>query len=171
MNSWGSFSWSHPAHGSSGGSLWVWGDRFSPYLCLIVLSIKFIGISPLQRTHRRFKKQKKKKWSFSGNAGQVLVIMLERKRNYSEVSHQTLEGLVQSAETAGEECGQEFWFRKKVLKKTVHAQKWWDALTRADLLIPASWSFRRALSRAALNEWMKNNGRASGAPGNGSASL
>lgn len=68
-------------------TLWARGDRFIPYLCLIVLSIKFITISPLWRPLRWLLKPE---WNFSVKAGQVLVNMLERKRNYTEVSHQTL---------------------------------------------------------------------------------
>lgn len=75
--------------------LWVWRDRFRPYLCLIVLSIKFISVSdpPCPASTLVVTKKKRKKTSgileSAKRAEQVLVNMLERKRNYTVVSHQT----------------------------------------------------------------------------------
>lgn len=73
---------------ASGWSHWVRGDRFSPYLCLIVLSIKFITASPSQATAPVVRENQA--GIFLERLGRFWLICWERKRNYAEVSHQTL---------------------------------------------------------------------------------
>lgn len=117
---------------------------------------------------------KKTEQSFSGEAGQVLVNMLERKRNYTEVWHQTLDGPVQSKEAGGEECG-----RVCACLKSPEENTLWTKVvgcfnmhthTQNYLLNWACWWLLLVPLRpaqAALNGWMENNGRASRVPGNG----
>lgn len=93
--------------------------------------------------------------------------MLERKRNYTKAWHQTLDGSLQRKE---EMC-------VRVCKwpspgENTLQTKWWDALTCSHTHIlkhtrteTALWSKNAGSTvPSTLNEWMENNGRASGVP-------
>lgn len=132
---------------------------------------------PLLRRQLRWSWKTKQEIFWGGNAGQVLVNMLERKRNYTEVSHQMLTvGFKVKKRVEGNVCV----LKKADLKKT-YLTKWWDACTCTQhtlilkhthpklpphlsmLVVVVSFT----VPSQATNEWMENNVRASRAPGNG----
>lgn len=111
--------------------------------------------------------------------GQVLDNMLEKERNYAEVSHQTQMARFKATRQAERNVCV---FEKGVLKKTLYEQSGGmlkHAHTHTNLTLTYTPKLppdlcmlvvvvsSTAPSQAAVNEWMENNWRASGVPGNG----